>query len=85
VFSIPELFDKIITTKGENHFLAMSSDRSNYGGSARMDEFYNYFKDNSHLYAIKEIKTDSFTVTNPSNYPGSKDFDVRFVYVEVSI
>jgi hypothetical protein len=84
-FSIPELFKKITTNKGENHFLAMSPDRSNYGGSARMDEFHNCFKDSNNLYAIKEVKTDSFTATNPSNYPGSKDFNVRYVYVEVSI
>jgi len=84
-FSIPALFEKITTTKGENHFLAMSSDRLNFGGSPRMDKFYNCFKDNNDFYEIKKIKTNSFTRPNTSNHQGSKDYDVRFLYVNVSI
>jgi len=81
----PALFEKITTTKGENHFLAMSSDRLNFGGSPRMDKFYNCFKDNNDFYEIKKIKTNSFTRPNTSNHQGSKDYNVRFLYVNVSI
>jgi hypothetical protein len=85
VFSIPLLIEKITSSTGENHFIAMSSDRSSYGGSERMEEFCNYFKNDENLNAVKTIKTDYFTVKNPSTYPGSKDFNVRYIYIDARI
>lgn len=83
-FNIPLLIEKIISSSGENYFIAMSSDRDSFGGSERVDELCNKLKNSSNLDTVK-IETNSFTVKNPSTHPKSKDFNVRYIYIEVKI
>ncbi|SMM99372.1 hypothetical protein SPONN_505 [uncultured Candidatus Thioglobus sp.] len=84
-FNIKALFDKITVNKGKNYFIAMSSDRNSFGGTERLDDFHNNFDKNSHLYKIIKIKTGSFVMENPSIHPESKDFNIRFVYIEIEV
>jgi hypothetical protein len=83
VFNIKELLDKITTIKGKNYFMVVSSDRNSFGGTKRLDMFHSYFKNNNNLYKNIKIKTDSFVIKNPSTHPEAKDFNVRFVYIEI--
>ncbi|SMN11430.1 hypothetical protein SPBRAN_1702 [uncultured Candidatus Thioglobus sp.] len=85
VFNIKTLFDKITVNKGRNYFIAMSSDRNSFGGTERLDDLHNNFDKNSHLYKIIKIETDSFVMENPSTHPGAKDFNIRFVYIEIEV
>ena len=80
-FNIASLFNKITTTKGKNYFIAMSSDRGSFGGTERLNIFHELFKNND-LHKIIKIKSDSHVMENPSTHPESKDFNIRFVYIE---
>jgi hypothetical protein len=84
-FSISELFKKIILLKGKNFFIAVSSDRASYGGRERLDEFYNLFKKNEKSYTMKKLETESFVVKNPSSHSEAKDFNVRYVFIEIKV
>ncbi len=44
-FNIVDLLDKIIENKGVHHFLAVSHDRNFEGGSKRLKEVYDIFRD----------------------------------------
>lgn len=85
VFDINLLLNKITTHKGKNYFMVMSSDRLNFGGTRRLDDFYGYFNKNNNLFTIVKKAKDSFTQINPSNHPGKKDFKIQFVYIETEV
>ncbi len=82
-FDIVSLFNKVILNKGKNHFIVLSSDRSNHGGSKRLDLFFNCFKDNDIRYKIIKKSMDSFVVENPSPHPESKDFNVKSINIGI--
>ncbi len=84
IFNIGKLLDKITTIKGKNYFIVMSSNRDSHGGSPRLNVFYNYFKNND-LYKVIKAEKNSFVMKNPSTYPGAKDFNVRYVYIETKV